>query len=112
MLTHSNILATSTGACFWSETSSETVVLGVLPMFHLTGMQSNMNVPIQLGATTVLMTRWDRDTAAALIERHRVTGVTGITTMIVDLLRVRTSRNTTFRRSAGSAAAALRCRRR
>jgi fatty-acyl-CoA synthase len=86
MLTHSNILATSTGACFWSETSSETVVLGVLPMFHLTGMQSNMNVPIQLGATTVLMTRWDRDTAAELIQRHRVTGVTGITTMIVDLL--------------------------
>jgi fatty-acyl-CoA synthase len=86
MLTHSNILATSTGACFWSETSSETVVLGVLPMFHLTGMQSNMNAPIQLGATAVLMTRWDRDTAAELIQRYRVTGVTGITTMIVDLL--------------------------
>ena len=86
MLTHSNILATSTGACFWSETSSETVVLGVLPMFHLTGMQSNMNAPIQLGATSVLMTRWDRDTAAELIQRYRVTGVTGITTMIVDLL--------------------------
>jgi fatty-acyl-CoA synthase len=86
MLTHSNILATSTGACFWSEASSETVVLGVLPMFHLTGMQSNMNAPIQLGATSVLMTRWDRDTAAELIQRYRVTGVTGITTMIVDLL--------------------------
>jgi len=86
MLTHSNILATSTGACFWSETSSETVVLGVLPMFHLTGMQSNMNAPIQLGATSVLMTRWDRDTAAELVQRYRVTGVTGITTMIVDFL--------------------------
>jgi fatty-acyl-CoA synthase len=32
------------------------------------------------------MTRWDRDTAAELIQRHRVTGVTGITTMIVDFL--------------------------
>ena len=85
-LTHTNILATSTGACFWSETSSETVVLGVLPMFHLTGMQSNMNAPIQLGATSVLMTRWDRDTAAELIQRYRITGVTGITTMIVDFL--------------------------
>jgi len=86
MLTHSNLLATSTGACAWVQTSSEAVVLGVLPMFHLTGMQSNMNVPIQLGGTTVLMTRWDRDTAAELIQRHRVTGVTGITTMIVDFL--------------------------
>ena len=86
MLTHANLLATSTGACAWSPTSSEAVVLGVLPMFHLTGMQSNMNIPIQLGGTTVLMTRWDRDTAAELIQRHRVTGVTGITTMIVDFL--------------------------
>ena len=86
MLTHSNILSTSTGACAWSPTSSEAVVLGVLPMFHLTGMQSNMNIPIQLGGTSVLMTRWDRDVAAELIQRHRVTGVTGITTMIVDFL--------------------------
>jgi fatty-acyl-CoA synthase len=86
MLTHSNLLATSTGGCAWSQTSSEAVVLGVLPMFHLTGMQANMNIPIQLGGTTVLMTRWDRDTAGEMIQRHRVTSVTGITTMIVDFL--------------------------
>jgi fatty-acyl-CoA synthase len=86
MLSHANLLATSTGACAWSQTSSEAVVLGVLPLFHLTGMQANMNVPIQLGATSVLMTRWDRDTAAELIQRCRVTGLTGITTMIVDFL--------------------------
>lgn len=86
MLTHSNILATSTGACTWIPSSSETVVLGVLPMFHLTGMQANMNVPIQLGAACALMTRWDRDTAGELIQRCRVTGITGITTMIVDFL--------------------------
>jgi fatty-acyl-CoA synthase len=86
MLTHANLLATSTGSCVWSPTSSEAVVLGVLPMFHLTGMQANMNAPIQMGGTTVLMTRWDRDVAAQLIHRYRVTGVTGITTMIVDFL--------------------------
>ena len=86
MLTHGNLLATSTGGCYWAQTTSEAVVLGVLPMFHLTGMQSNMNIPIQLGGTTVLMTRWDRDVAAELIQRHRVTGVIGITTMIVDFL--------------------------
>ena len=86
MLTHANLLATSTGACAWIQSSSEAVVLGVLPLFHLTGMQANMNVPIQLGGTSVLMTRWDRDVAAELIQRCRITGVTGITTMIVDFL--------------------------
>ncbi len=86
MLTHANLMSTCVGGSNWSQTSSELVVLGVLPMFHLTGMQSNMNIPLNLGGTTVLMTRWDRDTAAELIQRHRVTGVTGITTMIVDFL--------------------------
>ncbi len=86
MLTHSNLMATCIGGCTWSPGSSEAVGLGVLPMFHLTGMQANMNIPIQLGATSVLMTRWDRDTAAELIQRYRVTGVIGITTMIVDFL--------------------------
>jgi fatty-acyl-CoA synthase len=86
MLSHSNLLATSTGACAWGQSSSEAVLLGVLPLFHLTGMQANMNVPIQLGGTSVLMTRWDRDTAAELIQRLRVTVITGITTMIVDFL--------------------------
>jgi len=86
MLTHSNLLATSTGAAVWHQGSSSVVVLGVLPLFHLTGMQSNMNSPIQSGATSVLMTRWDRDVAGELIQRCRITGVTGITTMIVDFL--------------------------
>ncbi|HEX5091197.1 MAG TPA: AMP-binding protein, partial [Burkholderiales bacterium] len=86
MLTHSNLLATSTGALVWHQGSSSVVVLGVLPLFHLTGMQSNMNSPLQSGATSVLMTRWDRDVAGELIQRCRVTGVTGITTMIVDFL--------------------------
>jgi len=86
MLTHSNLMSTTVGGSNWSQTSSEAVGLGVLPMFHLTGMQANMNIPVYLGATTVLMTRWDRDTAAELIQRYRVTGVIGITTMIVDFL--------------------------
>jgi len=86
MLTHSNLLATSTGGCAWTPTSSEAVQLGVLPMFHVTGMQANMNIPIQLGAATVLMSRWDRGVAAELIQRHRVTSIIGITTMIVDFL--------------------------
>jgi fatty-acyl-CoA synthase len=86
MLTHANLMATSIGGCVWTQTSSEAVQLGVLPMFHVTGMQSNMNIPILLGAACVLMTRWDRDVAAKLIQRHQVTSIIGITTMIVDFL--------------------------
>ena len=86
MLTHRNVLATSTGGIAWSGATSEGVGLGVLPMFHLTGMQASMNQVIQLGAASVLLARWDRDCAAQLIERHRVTSWTAITTMVVDFL--------------------------
>jgi fatty-acyl-CoA synthase len=39
-----------------------------------------------LGATVVLMPRWDRDYAGSLISRHRVTHWTNIPTMVIDLL--------------------------
>ena len=83
---HRNLLATTTGGNAWSGFTSEAIGLGVLPLFHLTGMQSSMNGVIQLGATSVLMARWDRDCAATLIQRYRVTGWTAITTMVVDFL--------------------------
>ena len=84
--THSTILCTANGGIAWGNVTSDAVVLGVLPMFHLTGMQGNMNTPIIAGATVVLMTRWDRDCAAELIQRRRVTGWTNITAMLVDFL--------------------------
>jgi len=49
-------------------------------------MQSGMNNPIFGGFTVVLMTRWDRDTAAQLIQRYRVDNWTNITTMAIDFL--------------------------
>ena len=86
MHTHSSVLATSSAYCHWRANTSGSVVLAVLPMFHVTGMQAGMNGPIQIGATSAVMTRWDRECAAMQIERARVTGFTAITTMVVDFL--------------------------
>ena len=61
-------------------------ILGVLPLFHVTAMQGGMNGSLYAGATIVLLPRWDRDAAAQLIGRYRVTGTQMIVTMVVDLL--------------------------
>jgi len=45
-----------------------------------------MNAPVFTGGTMVLMTRWDRELAAKLVERHRITHCPNISTMVVDLL--------------------------
>ncbi len=86
MHTHSNLLATTTAYLHWRDTTSEAVVLAVLPMFHVTGMQGGMNAPIQAGACMAILSRWDRDCAAMQIGRARVTSFTAITTMMVDFL--------------------------
>jgi fatty-acyl-CoA synthase len=64
--THRTAMANVVGGAVWTQGTMQSVVLATLPLFHVTGMQGSMNAPIYLGAGIVLMTRWDRDAAAAL----------------------------------------------
>jgi fatty-acyl-CoA synthase len=61
------------------------VSLGVVPMFHITGMMYGVLGPIYTGSTVVLMPRWDRELAGRLISRYKVSHWTCIPTMIIDL---------------------------
>jgi fatty-acyl-CoA synthase len=70
----------------WANGNHEDVVLGVVPMFHITGMVVVLHGTLATGATLVLMPRWQRDYAARLIQEHRVTRWTNIPTMVIDLL--------------------------
>jgi fatty-acyl-CoA synthase len=84
--THRTVMSTIIAGSRWVGMNADSVVLGTLPLFHVTGMQCSMNQPIYCGATMVLMSRWDRDTAAELIRRYRVDGWTNIATMAIDFL--------------------------
>jgi len=86
MHTHGSIQATTVAYLEWRGSGDGSIVLSALPMFHVTGMQAGMNGPLCKGATLVVMSRWDRDCAALLIERTRVTNWSAITTMLVDFL--------------------------
>ena len=86
MHSHRTVMANVAGGVTWSQTTSESVLLATLPLFHVTGMQGSMNAPIYRGSCVVLMTRWNRDTAAELIQRYQVTGWTNISTMMIDFL--------------------------
>jgi len=70
----------------WYRTYQDECTLALAPYFHVTGMQGSMNSPIFTGSSIVLLPRWDRDVAAALIKRNRVTSMTMVPTMVVDLL--------------------------
>jgi fatty-acyl-CoA synthase len=83
---HQSLMHNAMASAFWSQGTPDNVSLCVVPMFHITGMVSVMHSAIYLGATLVLMPRWNRDLAARLIQRHRVTHWTNIPTMVIDLL--------------------------
>jgi fatty-acyl-CoA synthase len=86
MHTHRSIMHNAVAGGLWGTGTSENVALGVVPMFHITGMVVVMHTCIYLGATLVLMPRWDRELAGRLISRYGVTSWTNIPTMIIDLL--------------------------
>ncbi|MCC5859448.1 MAG: long-chain fatty acid--CoA ligase [Ectothiorhodospiraceae bacterium] len=86
MHTHGSVMATAWGGSLWNVMLPDHTCLSTLPYFHVTGMQSSMNGPIAVGATMAIMSRWDRVTAAELIQRYRVTHWRNITTMVVDFI--------------------------
>jgi fatty-acyl-CoA synthase len=83
---HSNVMHTTVACARWDEKYPEECFLSVLPFFHATGMQTGMNMPLYLGATIVVLPRWDREVAAQLIQRYGVTAWTTVPTLIIDLL--------------------------
>ncbi len=84
--THRTVMATAVMHAHWTDWGEKPVILATLPLFHVTGMQGNMNCPVLLGATMVVLQRWDREAAAALIESMKITSWSCITTMAIDLL--------------------------
>jgi long-chain acyl-CoA synthetase len=62
------------------------VVLVVLPLFHVFGLSSILNLCVRFAATMSLVPRFDPGIALATIERDRVTVFEGVPTMYIALL--------------------------
>jgi fatty-acyl-CoA synthase len=86
MHTHASVMFNAVGGALWEGMSSDSVVLATAPFFHVTGMQHSMNAPIYMGASIVLLPRWDAEAAGLLFERLRCTHWANVPTMVVDLL--------------------------
>ena len=83
MHTHRTVMHNSCGIQ-WAHGGPEAVALGVVPMFHITGMVG-MSAGVFAGSTVVMVPRWDRELVGRLISRYKVTHWTCIPTMVIDL---------------------------
>lgn len=86
MHTHRSTMSTLVGGVQWFGHTQDAIYLSVLPFFHVTGMAGSMNGPLYIGATIVILPRWDRDAAAELMQRYKVTVWQVISTMMIDFL--------------------------
>ena len=64
MHTHRTLMHNTVGGQWSFGGGPEPVGLGVVPMFHITGMLYSVLGSVYSGSTVVLMPRWDRELAA------------------------------------------------
>ena len=67
MHTHRSVMYNAVAGMTWVGTQADSVLLSVLPFFHVTGMVSSMNAPVCVGCTSVILPRWDAVVPARLI---------------------------------------------
>ena len=84
--THASVNAVIFAYREWVRITPSARVLATLPFCHVTGMQHSMNLPIATGSTIYLMTRWNAELAAKLVETERIEHWRSITTMMIDFL--------------------------
>lgn len=83
MLTHGNLLSNlrQTQAHPGRAQTADDKVLGVLPMFHIFGLNVALNLSLFCGSSLVLIERFDPQSALEAIENHGITIVSGAPTM-------------------------------
>lgn len=86
--THRSLMTAAITPSIWRNDTPDLVFLGASPMFHMQGLQAVINTTMALGASVVLLPRWDAKRAAELITTYRVNRFGASPPMLVDLLAV------------------------
>ncbi|HZU49798.1 MAG TPA: AMP-binding protein, partial [Mycobacterium sp.] len=89
-LTHFQLFMNCTVAGELFEFRDDDVGMAVLPMFHVFGLSSVLNVTVRFGGSLVLVPRFDAKTVVDELAHHRCTIFSGVPTMYFALLQADT----------------------
>ena len=81
--THRNVLFACRFYEQWMALDQRDVILGIAPLFHITGLVGHIGPCLVTGAALVLGYRFDVDVLAELAERHRATFTIGAITAFI-----------------------------
>jgi long-chain acyl-CoA synthetase len=85
-LSHRNITAAAHAGRDLVGADADSVTVATLPLFHVFGMNSAMNVPLVARGSITLIPRFDPQAALAVIQRDRATTFVGVPTMYTAML--------------------------
>ncbi|MBK1787630.1 class I adenylate-forming enzyme family protein [Prauserella cavernicola] len=85
MTTHRNVVFNATTYRDWAGLGPDDVVLGVAPLFHITGLVACIAVTLLTGAPLVLMYRLDPDLTLETVEAEGATFTVGSVTVFIAL---------------------------
>jgi long-chain acyl-CoA synthetase len=91
MNTHRNVVFNSQAYRQWMYLNPDDVVLGVAPLFHITGLIAHLTVGLLVPMKIVLGFRFDPKTVLDLIEAHRPTFTVGSITVFIALMNTKTA---------------------
>ena len=87
MLTHLNLVSNALAFAAWIKgAEARETFLTALPLFHIYGLTTSLNVPVSLAAKMVLLPKFEPIKALEAIQRHRVTVFCGVPTMYQSLI--------------------------
>jgi long-chain acyl-CoA synthetase len=88
--THRNVVFATTVYERWIGLASEDTILGLAPLFHVTGLIGHVTLSMLTGSPLVLFYRFDAEEACRLIELHRATFTVSSVTAFIALLNSHT----------------------
>jgi len=96
MNTHRNIAIGGHAYRDWFELDEHDVVLGIAPLFHVTGLTGHIACSILAGAPLILFHRFSIDVALDVIRRHNPTFTVGAITAFIALANAQEARRQDF----------------
>ncbi|MFC8386680.1 long-chain fatty acid--CoA ligase [Nocardia sp. NPDC057272] len=85
-LTHFSLYMNCTMAPRHFDMTSEDVILGVLPLFHVFGLSSVLNTAARFGSSVALLPRFEVEAALDAMQQHSVSVLIGVPTMFTAFL--------------------------
>ncbi|ALE72174.1 acyl-CoA synthetase [Pseudonocardia sp. EC080610-09] len=86
MNTHGNVVFNSQAYATWCDLGDDDVVLGVAPLFHITGLIAHVTLAQYLAVPLVLFHRFEPSLGIDVIREHRPTFTVGAITVFIALM--------------------------